>query len=268
MNSSIYLHHPFFRYSNLMFWLLIIRCYAQLGGALLYAGDTFNAKIALGITTRLIEDARARTTIATEKFSSSNDFSEPVVVPAAAEVEVEADHQVGQAEQEDPTSAANQEVADTDVAESSSINSDTVAEDQAEAGSKETSVPNEEAIGTQKSIDQQSKLVGEEEVAEELNPKYAGFTSFWTCHGPCSTDPELYAELHFCRTCNDTYFCENCIVLVKSNTMPFRACAADYEHVQVYPMSEEARRVTTALVERRFEVQQQWLDMLKKEWQD
>ncbi|KAL9093549.1 MAG: hypothetical protein Q9165_003944 [Trypethelium subeluteriae] len=244
--------------------------YAQLGRALLYAGDTHNAKIALGITTKPIEDARARTATAAEESSSSHEFLEPVVVPAAAEFQNGDDYQANEAQQEDSTSPMDHEVTGTDVSGSSGINTETVTEHQAAAGAETTSVPNVEAIRAQESIDQQSEPAEKEDEAEEeeLNPKYAGFEPYWDCDGLCPTASDSYAELHFCRMCNDTCFCENCIKLVKSKTMPSRVCAADHEHIQVYPMSEDARRVTTALMEKRFEVQEEWLDILKREWQD
>ena len=48
--------------------------------------------------------------------------------------------------------------------------------------------------------------------------------------------------------------------------MPFRCCASDHPHVQVLPMIEEAKVMTDALIEKRFEVQQKWLEGLKKVW--
>ena len=100
------------------------------------------------------------------------------------------------------------------------------------------------------------------------NPKYAGFGYFWSCDGPCQSPQQSYAEIYFCRVCNDVCFCEKCIQLVRNDEMPFRRCAKDHPFVRAFPMIEEARRVTDALVERRFEVQQAWLEGLRKVWED
>ena len=88
----------------------------------------------------------------------------------------------------------------------------------------------------------------------------------WTCDGPCQTPNTSYAELHFCRVCHDVCFCESCVKLVKSDKLPFRKCASDHPHVKVFPMIEEAERITNALVDMKFEPQQAWLEELRKVW--
>lgn len=103
-----------------------------------------------------------------------------------------------------------------------------------------------------------------------IDPKYAGFECVWRCDAPCcETPPESYAELHVCRVCYDVCFCDKCIELVRNDALPFfRRCASHHPFVRVFPMVEEASRVTDALVERRFEVQQEWLEGLKGVWED
>ena len=101
---------------------------------------------------------------------------------------------------------------------------------------------------------------------KRLNPKYTGFELYWTCDGPCKSSQQSYTELYFCRICNDICFCNKCLELVRTNQMPFRCCASDHPHIRMFPVTEEAKRMTDALIDERFEVQQEWLDGLKKIW--
>ena len=107
-----------------------------------------------------------------------------------------------------------------------------------------------------------------DESAESFNPKYAGFRYRWSCDGPCNTSQSDYAELWFCRVCPDSCFCENCIDLHKREEITARICAVDHPLVRIYPLTDEAREVADALVEKRFEAQQDWLDGLRKDWED
>lgn len=99
-----------------------------------------------------------------------------------------------------------------------------------------------------------------------VNPKYAGFDCMWTCDGPYMTTKTSYREVYFCRACNNIGFCESCITWVKNDQMPYRCCAKDHPFVRVFPLTEEAKRMANALVEGRFEVQQECLEGLRKAW--
>lgn len=101
---------------------------------------------------------------------------------------------------------------------------------------------------------------------QAVNPKYTGFELLWTCDGPCMSSRQSYTELYFCRICNDVCFCDKCLELVRTNRMPFRRCASDHPHTRMFPVTEEAKRMTDALIDGRFEVQREWLDGLKKIW--
>lgn len=239
------------------------RAYCQLGRALLLAGDVLNASIALGITTKPIEDKQLADfeAKAAEKESSGG-FSDAEVIPSAAEIrnldqDAALEDTIGVPSQisqfDKPRQGQELEVEEEEVE-----NEEEGEEDKDEGEGEEEELEEDEYEDEER----------EEEAQENFNPKYAGFYANWECDGPCTTASDSYQELHFCRFCDDTCFCEKCIELVKSDKMPFRKCAADHQHVRMFPMTSEAKRVTTALVERRFEVQQEWLDGLKKEWQD
>ena len=57
---------------------------------------------------------------------------------------------------------------------------------------------------------------------------------FWVCDGPCTTGQGNYRELHFCRTCYDTCFCEDCLKLVKAGQVPLRRkCTPDHNWLRI-----------------------------------
>ena len=231
------------------------RAYAQLGQALLLAGDTLNASIALGVTTKPLDGQSNSAQQPSDEENVNRESFE--LVPTAAEL--------GKLHLE----------ADTDQATERQVG-DPSASDSPDP--QDTHLTKEEAVPV--SAHEYCPAQGEGEIDEETatsdldddkstvstNPKYAGFGYFWSCDGPCQSPQQSYAEIYFCRVCNDVCFCEKCIQLVRNDEMPFRRCAKDHPFVRAFPMIEEARRVTDALVERRFEVQQAWLDGLKEVW--
>ena len=251
--------------------------YAQLGKALLAAGDIFNASIALGVTTKPLEEVRrSKSSPVDDEEPSQHDESDGVLIPEGTELDkLRISVESGPP---DPEAIA----ADLDENEKPLLSMKPASELVASTTEDHASTPSEAQRVTVASDEVASATVesedenrreqeqdgdeDDEESVASINPKYAGFHTMWTCDGPCERGTDAYAELHFCRVCNDLCFCEDCIALVKNNTMPYRYCAADHPHVRVFPMTDEAVRLTDALVERRFEVQQEWLAGLRKTW--
>ena len=223
------------------------RAYAQLGQALLLAGDFLNASFALCVSTKPLE----------EQSSSQQQLNqeENTLELVSTTTESARQHPEGSTEQ-----AAKHRLGDfaaphpPDHQDTDSTTAEDVPVGALEdCPARVTAAPDED--------DNKSAV-------STVNPKYAGFECLWGCDGRCETPQESYAELYFCRVCNDVCFCEKCIELVRNDELPFRCCAKDHPFVRAFPMIEEARRVTDALVERRFEVQQAWLEGLRKVWED
>ena len=234
------------------------QAYAQLGAALLAAGDILNASIALGITMKPLEDQRAMQQQPSDNNNPKQDsFSEGELVPttemlandsARVPTEKAADLQI-----DHPTTvvSTSDEARDTNGKVEGHLNP--ADESLSQAGS---------AIGNEGNS---SSGVDDDE-DESINPKYAGFDCMWTCDGPCESAQTTYTELYFCRICDDVCFCKKCIELVRDDKMPFRHCASDHPHVRVFPMIDEAKRLGNALIEGNFEVQYEWLEELKTVW--
>lgn len=232
------------------------RAYAQLGQALLLAGDTLNASIALGVTTKPLDEQSNSPQQSGDEENVNREILE--LVPTAAKLaklhldvdaEQAVERQVG-----DPSATDSPDRQDTHLTKGEAVSASTL--DTAQGNGEEM----EGEIATSDRDDDKSTV--------STNPKYAGFDYMWSCDGPCNSAQQSYAEIYFCRVCNDVCFCEKCIQLVRNDEMPFRRCAKDHPFVRAFPMIEEARRVTDALVERRFEVQQAWLEGLRKVWED
>ena len=204
------------------------QAYGQLGAALMASKDIHNASIAIGITMRPLEDAQRAS-----RSASGNETIRDTEIASIPEGAVSQDSRV------------DGPVASTEMTSNTLKTSDqatTTTRDHEEIDSSAMELPKPDV------------------------PKYAGFECMWSCDGPCETPKTEYRELHFCRVCNDICFCEECIALVKGDKMPYRCCYSDHSHVQMFLVSEDARRITDALIERRFAVQQEWLDGLRKEW--
>ena len=232
--------------------------YAQLGKALLLAGDTLNASIALGVTTKpLDEQGNSPQQSSDEENVNRERFELLPTAAELAELHLKVDtEQATERQVEDPSASNSLDRQDTQLNEQEAV---PVSALEYSPGQGEGEEMNEETATSDRDDDKSTV---------STNPKYAGFGYFWSCDGPCKSPQQSYAEIYFCRICNDVCFCEKCIQLVRNDEMPFRRCAKDHPFVRVFPMVEKARRVTDALVERRFEVQQAWLDGLRKVWED
>ena len=105
-------------------------------------------------------------------------------------------------------------------------------------------------------------------VSQNIPPvKLSNAVSTWTCDGPCRSSPNSYREIHFCRICNDTCFCQDCIVLAKEGKMPYRGCSPEHDWIQGYPLPEEVKALSAASVHDGFvELHQEWLSKLREQW--
>lgn len=89
----------------------------------------------------------------------------------------------------------------------------------------------------------------------------------WSCDGNCKRRDEDWQELHFCEICTEsTCFCDECIKLVKTGTLPFRKCDISHTFYQAYPLSEEMQDVATVRTESKILPRTEWLEALRKEW--
>lgn len=94
------------------------------------------------------------------------------------------------------------------------------------------------------------------------------FTIFtWSCDGDYKRQVEDWQEVHFCEVCTQyTCFCDECVKLVQTGTLPFRKCDASHTFFRGYPVSEEVRDVATVRSEGKILPRTEWLEALKKEW--
>ena len=88
----------------------------------------------------------------------------------------------------------------------------------------------------------------------------------WSCDGKCNRRVEDWQEIHSCEICINTDFCDECIKLVKSRTLPFRKCDADHTFYQAYPPREELLDVATVRTEGEIVPRAEWVEALRKEW--
>ena len=89
----------------------------------------------------------------------------------------------------------------------------------------------------------------------------------WCCDGKCGRPVEDWQELHFCEICATyTSFCDECIKLVKTGTLPFRTCDESHTFFQVYPLSQEIQDIATVKTEGKVLPRKEWLEALRKKW--
>ena len=258
--------------------------YWQLGQALFAAGDVLNGSIAYGITLKPLESH------STELKERANEQDVQECYASQEEAAPDGTQAVKQQDKGKEENISKQQITDTDKSQSfgdkleeveesktySAQEGDETGEEQAAApddngdnGNDDQKYENKVDEGDGDEVDDNDDDDDENDAsAESFNPKYAGFDYMFTCDGPCSTPRSDYAELWSCRVCVDSCFCESCIELHRKDEIPARICAVDHSLVRVYPLTNEARELTNALVGGRFEAQQEWLDDLRKVWED
>ncbi|KAL8780983.1 MAG: hypothetical protein Q9213_006212 [Squamulea squamosa] len=268
--------------------------YSQLGKALFAAGDILNGSIAYGVTMKPLEDHRK---VLEQQEKEQGIYKIDVAVNEPTLIEAEAREQQGERHNEDTSDHQTREtdipfgedIGELEEAKDSHQNTyeKGIAQEERSTGGEHIGEPdNNEHKGTNTGFDDaigDSKAEAEaeeegdnndddddaeEELTESVNIKYAGFVYRWTCDGPCKTSLSDYVELWFCRVCRDYCFCEGCIKLLRRDEIRSRICAADHPLVRAFPITKEADELANALVERRFEVQQKWLDALRRVWEE
>lgn len=228
--------------------------YTELGQSLFIAGDIHNASIATGISMRPLEDERIAREQARNKTDAQKDNKK---------LEALADTSNAEQSPTEPTKT----LATLDISNEASTGSEnqtTNADDKEPHDSTEAHVGSTPDAGEK--LESVEPADSKDESHEEINSKYADFWQLWICDGPCDKSTVVYDEFHLCRSCYAAAFCQDCIKLIENDTMPYRTCTKDHEIVRMLPITDDARKMTDALIEKRFEVQQEWLDGLRKEW--
>ncbi|KAI9696731.1 MAG: hypothetical protein M1836_005093 [Candelina mexicana] len=91
---------------------------------------------------------------------------------------------------------------------------------------------------------------------------------FCGCDGDCNWDAEDWTAFYFCEICLDTCFCDHCIELVKTDELPFDKCSSKHTFLQGYPIDKDALEIAATMVDGKYVVRKEWLDMLRKKWAD
>ena len=243
----------------------------QLGQALLLAGDILNASIALGITTKPLAEVRRRKDIGTIE-ETNNEFSDGKLVPPAAEVQDEQSNEHAHtpenisshagSDRPSPTAEKTPIAVSGDEQHQRQIKQEVDAQEETHLVAEQEDVEKMWEADTEEEAATQAEEEQEEQPQGPVDPKYDGFDCKRTCDGQCQTPNTSYAKLYFCRVCHDLCFCKSCVELVRTDKLPFKKCASDHSFVDVFPMIEEAEPI----IEMRFEVQQEWLESLRKAW--
>ena len=130
-------------------------------------------------------------------------------------------------------------------------------------------VPNNDADQTAVAPDDDDKFdMDSAELNAQVKESDRLATGFpWSCDGRCRRPVEDWQELHFCEICsNFTCFCDECIKLVKTGTLPFRKCDESHTFYQGYPLSKEVQDIATVRTEGKVLPRTEWLEALRKEW--
>ena len=243
--------------------------YSQLGGALFAAGDVLNGSIAYGMVLKPLDDHQNELRQRESKQDvREHDYSQKEAIPDGVQAEKPQDER-------NEENIPNKKITDTDTSEILQKDIDEPDKTTRYPAQEVDKTDGENLVGLNDSRDndndnQTHKEEDDEsdESTESFNPKYAGFGYYWCCDGPCNTLLSDYAELWMCRMCPEFCFCEKCIKLHRREEILARIYTVDHPLVRIYPLTDEAREVTDALMEKRFKVQQDWLNGLRKVWED
>ena len=137
----------------------------------------------------------------------------------------------------------------------------------------ETIAPMEKARVTNGSADDNSIATEDDfdldpdEMTVQIKENVGNKTSLWVCDGRCNRQVEDWQELHFCEICTgDTCFCDECIKLVKTGTLPFNKCDAGHSFYQAYPVSPDLQDIATVRTGGEVLPRTEWLQALRNEW--
>jgi tetratricopeptide (TPR) repeat protein len=107
-------------------------------------------------------------------------------------------------------------------------------------------------------------LISRSKASEVHQGQEVGFVLWWRCDGQCNTDISKYKELHFCRSCINTCFCESCIKLVGLGQLPISKCSSAHTHYKAYPVPEDLEPEAAKVDKNRHQL---WLDNLRQNWE-
>ena len=214
--------------------------YRKLALVLLKAGDRENAGAAFAVTTapleRLKESRRAA-----QKANNEDKASKK----KATRVSLHA----------------------TDAASLTGSMTSSVEKSETEVLEERTQSTNKAADGNAVSFDEKIDI-DSAEMTTQIKQSDDMLSEFgWGCDGKCRRRVEDWQEVHFCEICtHGTCFCDECIKLVKTGTLPFRKCDASHTFYQGYPLSKEKQDIATVRVEGKILPRTEWLEALRKEW--
>lgn len=88
----------------------------------------------------------------------------------------------------------------------------------------------------------------------------------FSCDGPCHRVFASWQNTSQCRYCIDTGFCENCIKLLKTNTMPLNVCSPWHEWLVIPPPAKKTQSGKLLIDDTLVDVEH-WQKSLKQQWQ-
>ena len=93
--------------------------------------------------------------------------------------------------------------------------------------------------------------------------------AIFVCHNCKCTATEV-AELYVCEICEDAQWCGTCLTIVRDHTIQpglrQHKCSPGHDAYQIWPVSDEARRLADAYFGVNFEMKKDWLDNLRAKW--
>ncbi|KIW76292.1 hypothetical protein Z517_11038 [Fonsecaea pedrosoi CBS 271.37] len=104
---------------------------------------------------------------------------------------------------------------------------------------------------------------------EVLGCKYASSKRIRHCDGICDPAKDDFAELWCCRLCEKTWFCGDCLVLLRKQDPeadPYVICSSDHTHLRIYPVSDRARDIVEGLRRNDVGKHRQWLQEVQEIW--
>jgi hypothetical protein len=99
--------------------------------------------------------------------------------------------------------------------------------------------------------------------------KYARSRQIRRCDGICDPTKDDFAELWCCCLCEKTWFCGDCLVLLRKQDPEadsYVICSSAHRHLRAYPVSDRARDIVDGLRRNNFDKHRQWLREVQAAW--